>query len=127
MSTLWDRRYQRVDFTAPVRVARSDAKNQNVVLATSLNLSQAGIFVAAAEPPNVGTEVVCSVPLAGRLRPLRGRVAWVRSSPRGMGIEFVDLTTDDSRLLKETVGDERPEDHPIKVWFDGLSQPIGAK
>ena len=126
MSTLWDRRYQRVEFRAPVQVARSDAQNENAVIGTALNLSEAGIFVTAPEPERVGTEVVCSVPLAGELRPLRGRVAWVRTSPRGMGIEFIDLSTDDSRVLRETVGQDE-EDHPIKVWFDGLRDAIGAK
>jgi hypothetical protein len=128
MSTLWDRRYQRVDFRAPVQVARrDDAENENAVSATAMNLSVAGIFVTAPEPPNVGTEVVCSVPLSGELRPLRGRVAWVRASPRGMGIEFIDLSTDDSRVLRETCGRDDRDDHPIRVWFEGLREPIGAK
>jgi hypothetical protein len=43
-----------------------------------------------------------------------------------MGIEFVDLSQDDSRVLKEAVGPDE-EQHPIKVWFVGLKEPVAAK
>src|SRR5262245_54308314 len=125
MATLWDRRHQRIEFRADVEVAA--ARQELAVRALALNLSEAGIFLAAPEPAEVGTEVTCFVPLAVEVRPLRGRVAWVRAGgdPRGMGIEFVDLSSSDSRVLRETVGDEA--DHPITVWFPGVSDAVGAR
>jgi uncharacterized protein (TIGR02266 family) len=130
MASEGDRRHQRVAFHARVRVSRPEERQ--ALSATALNLSERGVFVAAREPVRVGTRIVCSIPLLGASRALRGRVAWVRDvegsaavRPPGMGVEFVDLSQDDERILRQAVGGV--EEHPLRVWFGGLQEAVGAK
>jgi CheY-like chemotaxis protein len=72
------------------------------------SLSQRGIYIRKRNPFNVGTEVKIALPLkAGKTLNLKGTVIYVKGLseeiskiPHGMGIEFKELTSNDSEMLR---------------------------
>jgi uncharacterized protein (TIGR02266 family) len=74
--------------------------------AKTLDLGEGGMFVSAANPPEVGTdlEVCFALPESDPLQ-VRGRVVWVRRPeeqhpyPAGMAIQFVDLPAEDRAAI----------------------------
>jgi hypothetical protein len=124
MSQLWERRHRRVDYQADVRLVPTQG---DAIFGQALNLSTMGMYVAADSLCEVGTIVYCDVPVADRWMRLRGRIAWLRTSHElGMGIEFIDLDAQNFELLGEVVGGPGHQAERVKVWFDGMSQPIRA-
>ena len=88
------------------RFAVSLDNTRSTVLATTLNLSEGGMFLELDEPLSVGTVVRFELSLASeQLRGL-GRVVWNRTKsdpsrqPSGMGLEFVAVR-DPGRLRSE--------------------------
>src|SRR6185295_16816662 len=73
------------------------------IVGRTLNLSPSGIYVRAPHACDVGTEVICDLPLPGGARQIRGRVARTQSltDATGIGIQFVDLTMGDSASLHQ--------------------------
>jgi CheY-like chemotaxis protein/Tfp pilus assembly protein PilZ len=73
------------------------------------NLSQRGIFVRKRKPFSVGTEVGIALPLQGKkIINLNGTVIYVKEgneseTPLGMAIEFKDLITNDSEILRKYI------------------------
>ena len=97
MMTLWDRQSPRIPFQVPIGVLQLD--EQRLMSATSVNVSEGGMFLGSEELLDIGTELVCNVPLERQEEAiqLKARVAWLRPSwhendkrPRGMGIEFIE-------------------------------------
>lgn len=74
--------------------------------AKTLDLGEGGMFVSAANPPEVGTdlEVCFALPDSDPLQ-VRGRVVWVRRPeephpyPAGMAIQFVDLPAEERAAI----------------------------
>ncbi len=100
---------------------------------SSINVSEGGIFVDTDEYLLIGAPIVCNVPF-GRdeeAMQLRGRVAWMRSKssagpnrPSGVGIEFVDLSDDQSEMLSEIVGGNEELCHQLSLKLQGLQSPV---
>jgi CheY-like chemotaxis protein len=73
------------------------------------NLSQRGIFVRKRNPFSVGTEVGIALPLQGEETiNLNGKILYVKKGdvseiPLGMAIEFKDLTSNDSEILRKYI------------------------
>ena len=132
MNELWERRDHRVRYQATVRLLPPG--QQRTILAEASNLSASGVFVQAPELCDVGTELLCDLPLPDDHLTVRGRVAWVKPwrgaeqvPGAGMGIQFIDLSDGDERLLRRLVGPMREENQSVKVWFEGMSQPVRAQ
>lgn len=98
------RRFPRVMVRALV-----DYESQNTYLYDySENLSQGGIFIQTDNPLKIGEliDLKFSIPDIEKVFQIKGEVRWVehqgnKQIPKGMGIEFKDLTEDDRELLKE--------------------------
>lgn len=131
MSSVWDRRNRRISYQVPVGVV--DLQAQRVLNMSSINVSRGGIFVDTDESLAVGAPVVCNLPY-GRdesAMQLRGRVAWLRprssstpKRPGGVGIEFVDLSDEESDKLSDLVGRNEELSHQLSVKLPGLSSPV---
>jgi hypothetical protein len=124
---LWDRKQHRIDYFGDVRLL-SPSQDDSVV-AQAENLSEAGVFVTTQQDAEVGAEVVCELPLAADdSLTLRGRVAWVRpATPRGVGIEFVDVSEAAALALREVIGPPRQPAVSVKVRFEGMPEPVRAE
>jgi type IV pilus assembly protein PilZ len=98
----------RIDVTWSV-----DCESRDTFLYASIaNISEFGIFVRTQEPLEVGTRLTLTFAPPGSDEPfvLHGQVQWVNAvrmladNPNpGMGIRFVDLTTESRARLIDTV------------------------
>jgi Tfp pilus assembly protein PilZ len=131
MSSVWDRRNRRISYQVPVGVV--DLNAQRVLNMSSINVSRGGIFVDTDERLMIGAPVVCNLPF-GRdteAMQLRGRVAWLRpkaasgpNRPSGLGIEFVDLSDQESDKLSDIVGGDAEQSHQLSLKLPGLEGPV---
>lgn len=138
------RQQRRVVFSARARI-RGEG-NEPSIVARVHNLSERGIFVTAPGVLQAGERVRCRLFLGDERRVLRGKVAWVSpraasaplptgvpgvqpmpSSEVGAGIEFEDLSTGDSELLRKLVAPNPEDERPIEVWFAGMTAPVKAR
>lgn len=92
------------------------AFNEKVILTSmgtekmhyAVNISQRGVYIRKKNPFPVGTDVNVSLPLKdGNLLSLRGSVIYIKDIreelfkiPPGMAIQFKDLTSNDSEILR---------------------------
>jgi Tfp pilus assembly protein PilZ len=90
-----DRRYSRIATPKGVWVAWQDGARQEVSRVLDLNVG--GLFVTTDNPAALGTSV--SVLLSVPEGEIRGRAVVRNVSPKGMGVEFVDLREQDSARL----------------------------
>ena len=100
------------------------------VVARASNLSESGVFVTAADPWDVGTELLCELPLEHqRWLRVKGRVAWSAQAPTrsGMGIQFIDLSDQDYLQLRHTVAEGELTGQRLRVWFEGMHEPVAAQ
>jgi len=133
MPQVWDRRDPRVDYQSAIRLLV--AGREQLIDGQTTNLSETGVQVTAWRSPGVGSAVTCELALPGERLQLHGRVVWQRPLQRlegglaavGMGIEFLALSTFDAAVLRHVVGEERDRCHPLRVWLEGLPQPIRAE
>lgn len=134
MTTLWDRRQPRIQYRVPVGVV--DLDRQRTFSATSVNVSEGGIFVDSEELLDIGSDLVCNIPIDRdeHAVEVRGRVAWLRPEwlsdqvrPRGMGIEFVDLTENAAERLRNVIGPVDDKSHSVVLRVDGHDSPIHAR
>lgn len=86
--------------------------DQTFLYASMRNISELGIFVATLDPLPVGTALTLCFAPPGAAEPflLDGRVQWVNrvkplaDNPNpGMGVRFIDLTTDARERLVEAI------------------------
>src|SRR6185503_1613258 len=116
--------HPRVAYEQKIRLVGRDGRGE--IVGRTLNLSPSGIYVRAAHACDVGTEVICDLPLPGGARQIRGRVARTQAltDATGIGIQFVDLSMGDSASLHQVL--ERAETGPVavKVQFEGMPRPI---
>jgi Tfp pilus assembly protein PilZ len=131
MSSVWDRRNRRISYQVPVGVV--DLQAERVLNMSSINVSRGGIFVDTDEHMRVGAPVVCNLPFGRDTEALqlRGRVAWLRPKsssgpkrPSGLGIEFVDLSDDESDKLSDIVGGDDEQSHQLSLKLPGLENPV---
>lgn len=131
MSSVWDRRNRRISYQVPVGVL--DLKAKRVLNMSSINVSRGGMFVDTDENLAVGLPLMCNVPFGRdqQAMQLRGRVAWLRPSssshgnrPSGVGIEFVDLTDEESDRLSDIVGRNEEQSHALSLQLHGMASPI---
>jgi hypothetical protein len=108
------------------RISLMGADGKPAIVGRTLNLSPSGIYVRAPHPCAVGTEVVCDLPLPDGNRRLRGRVARTQelADATGIGIQFVDLSLDDSASLHHALSSPQAGPVTVKVLFEGMSKPI---
>ena len=84
----------------------------------AVNLSEGGIYIRKRDPFSVGTEVMVSLPvnshdpltIGGIVIYQRGLYGDMMKIAPGMGIEFQDLSPDDSTMLRDYVTDLLTED-----------------
>ncbi len=133
MTSVWDRRKPRITYQVPVGVY--DVGREQALSVSSINVSQGGMFVDTTESLAIGTELICNLPLGignDALR-VRGRVAWLREQqtkdvhrPVGMGIEFVDLSDEESGQLSEIVGAKEETSYPVQMQLTGMGGAVRA-
>jgi type IV pilus assembly protein PilZ len=102
------RSYERFEVTWSVDCAT----DETFLYATIGNISEMGIFVRTIEPLMVGTQLTLrfAPPKSPEPFVLRGKVQWINAlrplhdNPNpGMGIQFIDLTSDDRERLVEAI------------------------
>ena len=82
----------------------------------SINVSTGGLFIETVEPLPVATPLRLEFLLPEQERPIRcvGRVAWLNAEdgqqnprlPKGMGVQFVDISLEDMRLIRSFIMQE---------------------
>ena len=89
------------------------------------NLSRGGLFVSTRTPEPIGTELVLSLRVPGRVVPvsLRARVRWSRSEddesgPAGMGLSFADVDS----VLGEHIDRMVSTAAPLRIDLVGRSE-----
>ncbi|MBL4634384.1 MAG: PilZ domain-containing protein [Kofleriaceae bacterium] len=133
MTSVWDRRTPRITYQVPVGVY--DVGREQALSVSSINVSQGGMFVDTTESLAIGTELICNLPvgIGNDALQVRGRVAWLREQrnsdahrPVGMGIEFVDLSDEESGQLSEIVGAKKETSYPVRMQLTGMGGAIRA-
>ncbi len=133
MTSVWDRRKPRITYQVPVGVY--DVGREQALSVSSINVSQVGMFVDTTESLAIGTELICNLPLGigNDALQVRGRVAWLREQrssdvhrPVGMGIEFVDLSDEESGQLSEIVGAKEETSYPVRMQLTGMGGAVRA-
>ncbi len=82
---------------------------EHVSLSSTVDLSKGGIFISTPEPLGSGSEVNLSIQIPGHGEiEVKGVVKWVRSDESesekaGMGIEFVNVSSDLRKKLEDLV------------------------
>lgn len=82
----------------------------------SINVSTGGLFIETADPPEASTPLRLEFFLPGQEQPIRclGKVAWLNAEagqknpqlPKGMGVQFVDMSLEDMRLIRSFIMQE---------------------
>lgn len=132
MTSVWDRRKPRITYQVPVGV--HDLAQERLLTVSSINVSSGGMFVDTSESLAIGTELVCNLPvgIGNEAICVKGRVAWLRDNPNdsqrpvGMGIEFVDLSEEETGQLSEIVGDKQETSYPVRMKLSGMGAPVRA-
>ena len=91
------RKYNRFPF-------REDILINNIMQAYSQNISQDGMFLCTANPPEKGSVITVTIPLKLTVK------AVVRNYQPGigMGIKFIELTDDQKIMIKQLIEEIRP-------------------
>jgi uncharacterized protein (TIGR02266 family) len=85
---------------------------KSLVKATSLDINGLGVFIKTDKPLDEGARFNLRLMLPGEKEPLRigCEVAWCRittndpeTSPRGMGVQFIQITSEDRRRLEAAI------------------------
>jgi PilZ domain len=121
------RRQQRVAYAASVRLHRPD--HSRPFDGRTINLSRSGVLIESLQACEVGTDVVCEIPLPGGHRRLTGRVTRTHKlSPAAvaLGIEFTALASPDDDLLSRLIGvnEETGGSRLVQVQFEGMKEPL---
>ena len=121
MSTrLTDRRKTRIAYEAPVDIV--DRHGRKKLRTKGVDLSRGGIRLETNEMMEVGTPLTCQLRLGKDRTFVPGRVVWSGESaeatgPKGLGVEFVDLSNDEQKHLRSVVGEPEPVSHLVDVEF----------
>ena len=121
---LTDRRRTRIAYGAPVDIV--DRHGRKKLRTKGVDLSRGGIRLETNELMEVGTPLTCQLRLGKERTFVPGRVVWSGESkeatgPKGLGVEFVDLSNDEQKHLRSVVGEPEPVSHLVDVEFaEGL-------
>jgi CheY-like chemotaxis protein len=122
------RQFLRTAFNEKVIVTCKGIKKQHY----AVNISQRGLYIRMKNPFPVGSDVNVTLPLKdGSLLNLNGSVIYIKDvskelfkMPPGMAIEFRDLTSNDSEILRVYITEiltkdiiEEQDEHIIKKKF----------
>jgi uncharacterized protein (TIGR02266 family) len=87
---------------------KSQVENESMITFSSTqDMSSGGLFISTPDPVSPGSEVNLSIKLPdGEYLTVRGIVRWTKDegtgeTRAGMGIEFVDLSEEDSAKIKQ--------------------------
>lgn len=139
MKSLSQRAQPRVKYPVDVRLLAPGQATEGErvipareVQARSHNLSASGIFVESRQLVEVGTRVLCEIPLPGGTRRLAGEVARLQplpfsSSAVGLGIRFVELDPAARTLLEALVQRQQEPAHLVHARFEGMSESIRSQ
>jgi len=132
MGTDGTRQHPRVEYRTHVLLMGTGTPGPTTrpLLGRSLNLSASGVLVEADEPCPVGSELCCLIPLRGRTRTLRARVARLQPLDDhrvGIGMAFVELAPSDRDLLDGVVAGHEAPAEVVSVRFDGVPQPVQSR
>lgn len=104
------RSYERFDVEMGVTWSVDTDADDTFLYANISNISALGIFVRTMEPLSVGTTLTLRFAVEGQEFQLAGQVQWVNpvralgdNLNPGMGIRFLDLSSDDRERLVEVV------------------------
>lgn len=122
----------RVEYAAEVHILRPGGRSP--IKARSLNLSPTGVFVeaelATATDCDVGTKLLCDIPLPGGRRYLKGTVARrqpMASHGTGLGIRFENLEAADQAILHALVQNGADHSRLVKVRFEGMPEALRSR
>lgn len=118
----------RVEYVADVELLADGWHKSSHVRA--LNLSEGGLLVQTERELGLGTRLLCSLPLPGGRRYLRGRVVRRQkmTAPKvGVGISFEGLEPSDREVLKRFVAGARDDSRLVKVRFEGMSESLRSR
>jgi len=94
----------RLDVILKVRFERKEDFQEALIH----NISQMGVYLATDRPFDVGSQFLIEIDLPNHKGQVKGRceVVWVnqveaKDYPKGMGVQFVELTSKDRELLEE--------------------------
>jgi len=107
---------RRADSRAEIDVEVNYRTAQEFLAAYSKNISGGGIFIRTAQPHPLNQKVLVRFTLPGvnHKFEVHGMVVWANSAtgrtsfPSGMGIKFLELNADDSKLITEFLNKARP-------------------
>lgn len=99
-------------YAVHVKVAYGQQQDQ-VLTDYTVNINAGGLFLTSSESMPVGTELFVEINLSGDAQVVRcqAQVAWVnaadkplkRDLPVGLGLEFVDISIDDAKMIEEYI------------------------
>ncbi|HVZ73558.1 MAG TPA: PilZ domain-containing protein [Polyangia bacterium] len=114
----------RIPYDEAVCLARVDGRGR--LFGRSIDLGPAGLYVTCGELCEIGTEVVCAVPLPGGPRRLRGRVVRLVALPNAVGIAvaFTEIKEADRVLIERLVESRRGGAEPVRLRLDGLDHEL---
>ena len=113
----------------PVDVRLHAPATRETVRGRSLNVSPSGIFIEASAGFDVGTPIVCEMPLLGGVRLLKGHVARMQPLPLsaaglGIGIKWSELDENDATLLAEMMRQSGQRSRLVRVRFEGMREAV---
>jgi len=98
------RRSVRLDVILKVRFEKKEDFQEALIH----NISQMGVYLATDKPFDVGSQFLIEIDLPNEKGQIKGKceVIWVNhieaeDYPKGMGIQFIELTGNDRDLLEE--------------------------
>ena len=110
----------RIAARVPLHTQVDFSSDSNVFTGFSTNLSEGGVFVATLDLLPVGTPVDLTFTLPGNKRvTVKGEVRWTREIDDrmpdvfpGVGVRFMDLTSDATAALHRFVAEREPLFYP---------------
>jgi hypothetical protein len=114
----------RIAYDEAVCLTRVDGRGR--LFGRSLDLGPSGVYLTCAELCEIGTEVVCAVPLPGGPRRLSGRVVRLVALPDvvGIAVAFTDVKEADRLVIERLVASRAGAAEPVKLRLPGLDHDL---
>jgi len=129
MTKVFDRRQKkRIPYSGTICLL--PVNQEKTVMADIMDLSASGLRVRSSDSIKVNSEILCDIPIDKDRLALKGRIVWCDKGDHldaGMGIEFVDLSTNDEAKLSHLVNARIRKHNSVKVWFEGMKTPVLAE
>ena len=129
MTKVFDRRQKkRIPYSGTICLL--PVNQEKTVMADIMDLSASGLRVRSSDSIKVNSEILCDIPIDKDRLALKGRVVWCDKGDHldaGMGIEFIDLSSNDETRLSHLVNARARKHNSVKVWFEGMKTPVLAE